>query len=265
MSDYDFDGILARLKAPLSGSLSTLEGTFAGDILQAAASELARIWSQELDSVADRAFAATAEGPWLDAVCADYGLARKAGEADGALRARVLARIRGQAASGNAADYREWALEVDGVKAARAFGLLRGANTVDVFIVPAAGADTAALTAAVAARIEERRPVCADVSVAAAQSRSIAVSATVTLTDGAALTAVQTQFSALLAQWLDDAMLTAAGAVIGPGRISALLLACDGVADVTSLALDGGSAAVTLTAGQYAVAGAVELTGAVSA
>ena len=52
---YDFDSILLRLKGALSGTVSAMEGTFTGDILQAVAAELARIWSQEMDSVTQRA------------------------------------------------------------------------------------------------------------------------------------------------------------------------------------------------------------------
>ena len=260
MNEYDLDSILSRLRAPLDGSFSTMEGTFAGDILQAVAAELARIWSQELEALTDRAFVATATGPWLDAACADYGLRRRENEDDETLRARTLARVRGQAASGNAADYREWALAVPGVRAARAFGLLRGANTVDVFLVPEEGADSAAVTAAAATLIAERRPLGADVRVAAAESRAVDIVATVTLESGASMTAVEGRFAALLDEWLADHALTAAGAVIGPGRVSALLLQCGGVLDVTALTLDGGTAAVTLTPGQYAVAGALTLT-----
>ena len=79
---YDFDSILLRLKGALSGTVSAMEGTFTGDILQAVAAELARIWSQEMDSVTQRAFLSTAEGQWLDAACSDYGITRKEGETD---------------------------------------------------------------------------------------------------------------------------------------------------------------------------------------
>ena len=44
--NYDFDSILQRLKQALEGQVSAMEGTFTGDILQAVAAELARIWSQ---------------------------------------------------------------------------------------------------------------------------------------------------------------------------------------------------------------------------
>ena len=84
---YDFDSILTRLRSGVQGTVSTLEGTFAGDLLQSVAAELARIWSQEVDTAAQRGFLATAEGQWLDAVCGDYGITRKSGESDEGLRA----------------------------------------------------------------------------------------------------------------------------------------------------------------------------------
>ena len=43
-----FEGILARLKQNFGSRASTLEGTVVGDVLQAVANELARIYSQEL-------------------------------------------------------------------------------------------------------------------------------------------------------------------------------------------------------------------------
>ena len=85
----DFDSILQRLKEQLQGSVSAMEGTFAGDILQAVAAELARIWSQEMDSVTQRGFVSTAQGTWLDAACGDYGITRKEGESDESLRQRT--------------------------------------------------------------------------------------------------------------------------------------------------------------------------------
>ena len=91
---YDFDSILARLRSGVQGTVSTLEGTFAGDLLQSVAAELARIWSQEVDTAAQRGFLATAEGDWLDAVCGDYGITRKSGESDEGLRARALEQVR---------------------------------------------------------------------------------------------------------------------------------------------------------------------------
>ena len=125
---YGFEEILGRLKAGLQGQVSALEGTFTGDILQAVAAELARIWSQEMDTVTQRGFVETAEGGWLDALCGNYGVKRKEGESDEKLRQRVLDHIRARGASGNAADYVAWALALDGVVAASAVPLGHGAG-----------------------------------------------------------------------------------------------------------------------------------------
>ena len=97
--NYDFESILGRLKEGLSGKVSAMEGTVTGDILQAVAAELARIWSQEVDSVTQRGFVSTAQGTWLDAACGDYGITRKEGESDESLRQRTLEHIRRQGAA----------------------------------------------------------------------------------------------------------------------------------------------------------------------
>lgn len=112
--NYDFESTLGRLKEGLSGRVSAMEGTVTGDILQAVAAELARIWSQEVDSVTQRGFVSTAQGTWLDAACGDYGITRKEGESDESLRQRTLAHIRRQGAGGTAADYVAWAEALEG-------------------------------------------------------------------------------------------------------------------------------------------------------
>lgn len=261
----DFGSILVRLKAPLGERFSTMEGTFAGDILQAVASELARIWSQEMDVLTDRAFVSTAAGEWLDFACLDFGVERKEGESDETLRRRTLDRIREQAAGGNAADYRKWAMETRAVKAAQAFGLLRGPGTVDVFVIPEDGTDSPSAIAAANAAIQEQRPVCADVRVHPARQVTLSVSAAVTLEAGVALTAVIACFSAAMTRWLEDAALTARGSVISPGRISGLLLSCAGVLDVRGIRLNCTEENISLRPGEYAVCGSINLTGMVNA
>ena len=81
-------------------------------------------------------------------------------ETDAALLARLLDRIRNPPAGGNANDYEEWALAVDGVAAAYVFPLAQGGESVDVVIV---GVDPAIpgqdLLDDVTAYIAERRPV----------------------------------------------------------------------------------------------------------
>ncbi len=72
-----FKDILERMKERLPDGASVIEGTFTGNNLLAVADELARIYSQDIDILLPRAFAATAEGTDLDTVGKDIGVVRK--------------------------------------------------------------------------------------------------------------------------------------------------------------------------------------------
>ena len=256
---YDFESILQRLKDGLSGVVSAMEGTFTGDILQAVAAELARIWSQEMDSVTQRAFVTTAEGQWLDAACGDYGITRKTGESDEALRQRALERIRQQGAGGNTADYVAWAQEVEGVASASAVALGRGAGTVDVYFAPQADAGDD-----LAQRLQEHldglRPVGADVAVIQAQPVAVSVSAQVRHRAEVPLDTIREAFAQALIQYLSQTKLTEGGQLVSINRIIGLLVGCEGVEAAGSVTLNGGTVNLTMEQGKYAVAGTVSLT-----
>lgn len=255
---YDFESILSRLKGELQGQVSALEGTFAGDILQAVAAELARIWSQEIDTVTQRGFVATAEGLWLDAACGDYGVARKEGESDENLRRRVLDHIRARGASGNAADYVAWSLALEGIAAASAVPLGRGAGTVDVYFVPESGAED--MTEALQAHLENLRPVGADVQVTEAQPVTVSVEAAVTRAGEIPLETIAAQFNGLLTAYLEKNRLSEGGQLVSINRIIGLLMSCDGVADASGIKVNGGTGSVRLAQGKYGVPGTVTLT-----
>jgi uncharacterized phage protein gp47/JayE len=80
-------------------------------------------------------------------------------ETDGAFLARLLELLRTPPAGGNAADYKRWALEVDGVTQAWVYPLRRGIGTVDVAVASADGLPGSDLLAAVQAHIDAVRPV----------------------------------------------------------------------------------------------------------
>ncbi len=256
---YEFEAILRRMKEGLSGRVSAMEGTFAGDILQAVAAELARIWSQEIDTVTQRGFVATAQGTWLDAACGDYGVTRKEGETDDKLRQRVLDHIRTRGAGGNAADYVAWALQLKGVAAAAAVPLGRGPGTVDVYFAPEGGIERD-LTAELQSFLESKRPVGADVQVIAAAPVEVHVAANVTLSGETPLRSVQTAMEQLLQDHLGNAQLTENGQLISLNRIIGLLMNCPGLADASGVTLNGGAASLTIPRGSYAVPGTVTLT-----
>ena len=102
------DEIFAAMEKAYTGAGSTVEGSFAGDLLRACADGCAELWSTEIDGLEERAFVASAAGEWLTRVCADRGVERRAGEDDETLRSRALESLKRQGASGNADDYAAW-------------------------------------------------------------------------------------------------------------------------------------------------------------
>ena len=257
--NYDFDSILQRMKSQLQGSVSAMEGTFAGDILQAVAAELARIWSQEMDSVAQRAFISTAVGQWLDAACGDFGIVRKEEETDEQLRRRALERIRQRGAGGNIADYVAWAQELEGVSAASAVALGRGPGTVDVYYSPAADAP-ANIEKILQEHLERLRPVGADVQVIRAQPVEVTVAAKVFHQGDRPMLDIQEEFAEKVREYLQRSTVAGGGQTVSINRIISLLMQCDGISDVDTVTLNGGTANLVMEQGTYAVSGSVTLT-----
>ena len=112
----DYDSILKRLKDAMPSDISVIEGSFCGDILCAVANELAKFYSIDLETVYQKAFVHTAEGEWLDAAAADWGMERQSGESDDDFRERVTESLKKQSSSGNRADYCEGCRAFGGVK-----------------------------------------------------------------------------------------------------------------------------------------------------
>lgn len=255
---YTKDGFLQLLLAAYSGPGSTEEGTFAGDVLRACADGCAQLWSMEIDGLERRAFVSTAVGDWLTAVCADRGVARKAGETDGELRERTLQQLSATPASGNADHYRAWCGQVEGILRVAVLPLARGSGTVDIVAVGADGKSPAqAALAAAQAIVDRERPVGADAQVVGAAETPLDIAAAVTLMDGAELESVEAAFSAALAAFCRDNALRTR--TVSFAKVLRLLLDCGGVADVTGFTLCGGDESLTLEARAVPVCGTLAL------
>lgn len=83
--------IYARMREGLPDGAAAIEGTFSGNNLLTVANELARIYSQEIDPILPRAFAASAGEEDLDRIGADINLPRKE-----ATYAEVMVTIQGE-------------------------------------------------------------------------------------------------------------------------------------------------------------------------
>lgn len=117
------------------------------------------------DYIADQIFPDTADTAQLEHHAWVRGLTRKAGETDAELLARLLEYIRRPPAGGNKYDYEQWALEVEGVRAAYCVPLAQGLGTVAVVILAAGESEIPGqgLLDEVRAYIEVRRPVTASI------------------------------------------------------------------------------------------------------
>lgn len=179
-------------------------------------------------------------------------------ESDEALRERYLERVQQPATSGNAAHYRQWAKEIAGIGDAKVFPLWSGPGTVRVVVVNTSmQPPTAGLVAAVAAHIEAMRPIGATVTVAAASSVAINVSASVVLAAGYTQAQVRAALEAALDSYLQA--IAFVETLVRYNYIAALLLDVAGVVDFSGLTLNGGTANVALGADQVPARGVVTI------
>lgn len=179
-------------------------------------------------------------------------------ESDNALRARLLNAIQKPSTSGNRYDYYNWAMECEGVGAAKVFPLAGGPGTVKVIIADAnMSAAGTGLLKTVREHIEELRPIGADVTVASVVEKAVNVSAGIKLQAGMNLGAVQNAFQAALTDYLHREALDMS--YVSLARVGNLLLGTDGVEDYSGLLLNGVSGNMVLTEEEIAVTGTVTL------
>lgn len=180
-------------------------------------------------------------------------------ETDAALAARFYDMLQHPATSGNAAHYRQWALEVPGVGAAKVYPLWSGAGTVKVLICSSDKRpvdDT--IVSACSAHIEANRPIGATVTVKSAEALTVSVSASVSIDAGTTKAAVQAAFVAALSAYLRGISFSKYTLVYN--RIAALLQDVDGVQDYSGLTVNGGTANIPIGADQVPTMGTVNIT-----
>lgn len=178
-------------------------------------------------------------------------------ETDEELRDRLLAAIAAREGAGTADDYETWALEVDGVGYVTVEPLWSGAGTVRLMILDTDGAPASAgLQTAVSDYIQTLRPIGASVTVSAPTLDTHAISATLTMESGFTVSGVQSAVEASIQAYYDT---LGTGDDVIYSEVSAAIVTTQGVADLASLLVDGGSINVTISATQKAAMGTVTL------
>lgn len=179
-------------------------------------------------------------------------------ETDKSLRERILTKLQKPSTGGNRYDYYNWAMECEGVGAAKIFPLANGPGTVKVVIADsnrsAAGADLVNL---VATHIEGVRPIGANVSVVSAREKEINVSAGIKLKNGLNLGTVQNLFEEALTEYLQENAFDVS--YISLAKVGNLLLNTAGVEDFSNLLINGAAGNQELQDEEIAVPGTITL------
>lgn len=172
-------------------------------------------------------------------------------ETNAELLARVLDVLRNPPAGGNKADWRRWAMNVDGVTAAYVFPLRRGLGTVDLCVTSAGGLPSAEILEAVRAYLDTVRPTGAnDFLVLAPVLAPVPVAAQVRLS-GLTLTQAEAAITTALAAYF---------ATLEPGDpayLSRIETAISGVPGVVDRVVATPAANVDMDAIQWARLGTV--------
>lgn len=179
-------------------------------------------------------------------------------EADDNLRARFYAYLQRPSTSGNAFNYREWAMSVPGVGDAKVFPLWSGNGTVKILIVDSNMEIDETLEPVVQDYIETVRPIGATVTVDSPEQRIIGITANVVLDGSVVFDDVVSSFTALIANYFKE--LTFETYSVSYAKIGSILLSTPGIADYDSLLVDGDNANITIGATEMPIVGTIALT-----
>ena len=180
-------------------------------------------------------------------------------ETDAALVGRFNEFRRRPATSGNASHYLQWALEVDGIGAAKVMPLWAGPGTVKVLVVGAKNQPVDnTIVASCASHIEVKRPIGATVTVESAAGCAINVQAKVIIKPSTDAATVQEALGQALVRYFES--MAFYDYLVVYNRVGYILLDIPGVVDFTQLTLNGGTADIAIGADEVPVVGVVGVT-----
>lgn len=178
-------------------------------------------------------------------------------ETDDNLRNRFYIQIQTPSTSGNVYNYTKWALEVEGVGNVKVFPVWNGNGTVKLLVVDNNMAIDTNLETKVFNYIETVRPIGATVTVASPTGKAINVNANITLDGSKTLLEVKVLFNDALTAYLKEIIFDTYS--VSYARIGSILLSTTGVADYSSLVVNGGSANVIITDTEMPIIGTITL------
>lgn len=179
-------------------------------------------------------------------------------ETDRELAERILMRLQAPATSGNVYHYKLWAMDVEGVGNAKIFPLDNGPGTVTVLPITSSGrSPDEEIIAAVAAHIEEQRPIGATVTVTAPTERLIHTAATLELSPSASLETVKKEYTALLESYIKGSVFRLS--TVDYYKCLSMFYDIAGVVSVKTFTLNNGTESISIGEKEIQVTGTVEV------
>lgn len=163
-------------------------------------------------------------------------------ESDAELYYRLKLRLQSPPASGTAADYKRWALEVPGIGFAKVRKLESGESAGVILVTvtdPEMRRPSSDVFRAALENINAKRPLGAEVSVRWPIESSGQISATVRLEKGATIASVQERFESSLREHLKSIIFDESVDAITLARVTHILMSTPGVEDVQQILLNG--------------------------
>ena len=179
-------------------------------------------------------------------------------ESDDNLRARFYTYLQRPSTSGNAFNYKEWALLVPGVGDAKVFPLWNGNGTVKVLVINSNMEIDETLEPIVYNYIETVRPIGASVTVDSPDEKIIGITANIALDGSVVFDDVINSFTALIATYFKE--LTFETYSVSYARIGSILLSTPGIADYDTLLVDSDNANITIGDTEMPIVGTITLT-----
>ncbi|RCX22966.1 putative phage protein gp47/JayE [Fontibacillus phaseoli] len=190
-------------------------------------------------------------------------------ESDASLLARYYERAQRPATSGNANQYRQWALEVPGVSDARVYPVWNGPGTVKIVLLDDdKTAPDPSVVSAAQTYIDPTQdgtgqgvaPIGAAVTIAGAVEVPVNIAVKVTLAPGATVAEVRAQIETGVRAYLRS--LAFADPLVRITRIANVILDIPPVIDYENLTLNGTAGNTAIADGEVAVLGGVVVTAA---
>lgn len=178
-------------------------------------------------------------------------------ETDENLRLRLYAYLQRPSTSGNVFNYREWAMSVPGVGAAKVFPLWNGNGSVKVLIVDNNMEADETLEPVVLEYIESVRPIGANITVDSPGGREISISAELALDGTSVYEDVKNSFISGITKYLKSLVFETY--IVSYAKIGSILLSTSGVADYSNLIVNGGTENVMIYDDEMPVLGSVSL------